>query len=397
MIRAVVKHSYIKAGKIGSGRAKAHADYLQYRSGDDRGRGPREFFTGDRESVQGREVKQAIDDQERGGALVHKVLLSPGIQGVDLGRYTKETMESLGREKGQEFEWYAVQHMNTDHDHVHVIVMGHDVDGGKVWFDKEDHKLMRALGDRYLEREHQLERYLDKEIERLLKEPQREHDLEYKRGHGDKDYERWMYGDGRDKKERGNAERDWREWEKFDKDLHKAFTPERSAGRSLTYKQFQRESAGRLLDFHEGYQGREAKQRWEELAKQDPELAKEAEKELAWLEDLAKEQGMERYADVDLDYLMDGKEPLQRAIDKEMELIKSDPFDRERSGPDEKQQRQTLDDLLGQPQEQERELEKEPELGDAWQTFEIDQQSKSQEDRGEDRDDRDDPEHTFGR
>jgi len=40
-----------------------------------------------------------------------------------------------------------------------------------------------------------------------------------------------MYGDERDKRDRGLAERDRREWELLDKDLHKAFKQERSAGR----------------------------------------------------------------------------------------------------------------------------------------------------------------------
>ncbi len=409
MIRAVAKHSYIKSGSKGTGRAKAHVNYVQYRSGEDRGKGPREFFDGDREHVLGREVKQRIDEQEQNGVLVHKLILSPGIQDIDLEQYTRETMESLSREKGQELEWYGIPHKNTEHDHVHVVVMGHDKNGGMVWIDKDDHKLLRDLGDRYLEREHQMERYLDKEIFRLLKEPTREIELEYKRGRGDKDYERWMHGDERDKRNRGDAERDRRDWEKLDEDLHKSFSYERGLERTPSYKQYQRQESGRLLGFHEGYENREAKERWEELAKQDPELAQGAERELQWLEDLAKEQGMDRYRGIDLDHLIDGKDPLQRAIDKEFERDKDDPLsefqflleDSQEPDRSKKSKEQTIDDLLGFTQEREEELEKEPtkepELGDAWQTFEVDRQTITPEDPEQEREDHDRGDDMFGR
>ena len=140
---------------------------------------------------------------------------------------------------------------------------------------------MRQWGDRYLEREHQLERYLDKEIDRLLKEPERVPELEYKRARGDEDFERWMYGDERDKRNRGDAERDRREWELLDKDLHKAFKPERSLGRRTTYKQYQTESAGRLLDFHEKHQEREARARWQDIAEKFPEACQRCAERIA--------------------------------------------------------------------------------------------------------------------
>jgi hypothetical protein len=420
VIRAVVKWSYVK-GASGLGKAKAHINYIQFREGEDRGRGPREFFNEDKEHVLGRAIKERLDELEQRGVQVHKFILSPGIENVEMREYTREMMDNLSRSKGLDLEWYAVEHRNTEHQHAHVVVMGTDFNGRKVEFDREDSKHMRQWGDRYLEREHQLERYLDREIERLLKEPERVPELEYKRARGDKDYERWMYGDERDKRDRGDAERDRREWELLDKDLHKAFKQERSAGRPTTYKQYQTESAGRLLDFHEKHQEREAQEYWQDIAENFPELAKDAQRELQWLDQLAQDRP-QKEREPDLDKLLDGLDP----VDREMrDFIDREWKDLEREGVD-LWERQRLDDktrdaidpirnIFGageKEKEPEREAEiehtpqpepeQEPDRGDAWQTFEADRSTRGEMGREEENerdrgDDRDDPEHTFGR
>ena len=175
MIKAVVKHSYLKGSK-GLGKARAHINYIQYREGEDRGKGPRQFFNDEREQILGRDIKERVLEQETNGVVMHKIMLSPGVQGADLQEYTREMMERLEREKGQQLEWYAVEHRNTEHVHVHVVVMGKDEDGRRVWIDRDDHKDLRDWGNRYLEREHTLERYLDREQERLLKDKEYKYD-----------------------------------------------------------------------------------------------------------------------------------------------------------------------------------------------------------------------------
>ena len=73
MIRAVVKWSYVK-GVSGLGKAKAHMNYIQFREGEDRGSGPREFFNEDKGHVQGREIKERLDELEQRGVQVHKFI-----------------------------------------------------------------------------------------------------------------------------------------------------------------------------------------------------------------------------------------------------------------------------------------------------------------------------------
>ena len=167
-MRSVVKHSYVK-GMQKEARAKAHVNYIQYRNGEDRGKEPRAFFDEKREGIQGREVKEGID--KNSGKVVHKLILSPGVEGVDVKAYTRQVMHDLGREKGLDLNWAAVVHTNTDNPHAHVVVMGKDQNGREVQLRLDDCRSMRESGDRYLAKHHEFDRYKDREIERLLKEP----------------------------------------------------------------------------------------------------------------------------------------------------------------------------------------------------------------------------------
>jgi len=391
MIKAVVKHSYLKGSK-GPGKARAHINYIQYREGEDRGKGPREFFNGERDDILGREVKERLLEQERNGVTMHKIILSPGVPGADVQDYTREMMERLEQEKGQRLDWYAVEHQNTEHPHAHVVIMGKDLEGGRVRLDLDDMKDLRGWGDRYLEREHTLDRYLDREMERLIRDGERGREIKYQRSRGDKTYERLMYGDPDEERKRTakDAERDRREWEQLDKDLHKVFNRERGLEHKLTYKQYQRESAGRLGDFHADHTGREFRDRWEKLAEQDPELAKAAEKELEWLEKTQAEDRQDRQGQVDIDKLIDGLEPGERE-DRQF----WDRIDREMK--QESKERQAEEDLdrardlgIKMPWEQQ-----EPERGREWETFESDREVRSQEE-SQDRDDREEKERDRG-
>jgi hypothetical protein len=67
-------------------------------------------------------------------------------------------MHDLGRQKGLELEWYAVEHRNTVNPHAHVVVMGQDKNGRQVKLSKQDYTKLREAGDRYLERNKLLEK-----------------------------------------------------------------------------------------------------------------------------------------------------------------------------------------------------------------------------------------------
>ncbi|PZM77195.1 MAG: hypothetical protein DKT66_28560 [Candidatus Melainabacteria bacterium] len=193
-MRSVAKHSYIK-GASGAARAKAHINYIQYRRGEDRENDkPREFFSPDREGIQGREVKQDIDNLDRSKVVAHKLILSPGLQNVDMQQYTRDLLKEVGKEKGLDLDWRAVIHKNTDHDHAHVVVFGKDKNGREVLFDRGDYKNMRDAGDRYLERHHYYERFLQRDMDKQL-------DKGFERDRGDNVFEALIRDLNPDRKE----------------------------------------------------------------------------------------------------------------------------------------------------------------------------------------------------
>lgn len=149
-LRSFVKHSYIRASDTAVGRAEAHVNYLAFRPGKDKEGKKREFFSSDRERVDGEEVKEAIEKQPKYGVLAHKFILSPGVEGADVQQYTKAVMHDLSRRKGVELDWYGIVHENTTNPHCHVIVMGKGKEGRTYKIAKTDHRQIREEGDRYL-------------------------------------------------------------------------------------------------------------------------------------------------------------------------------------------------------------------------------------------------------
>jgi len=303
MIRAVVKWSYIK-GRSGLARAKAHINYIQYREGKDRERGPRKFFDSQSDSITGAQVKTRLNELDQRGVQIHKIILSPGLNNADMFAYTREMMTELSRSKGLDLEWYAVNHENTEHFHTHVVVMGTDLHGRKVHLSGRDSKSLRKWGNEFLEREHCLDRYLDGELKRILQEPTRAATLQFHRQRGDQEFERLMFGD---------ASGTYSDWKVFEQELQNSLATEPSYDRQKSYKQYQTESAGRLLDFHETYQTREMKKYWNDIEESFPELAADARRELAWIESISESKVMANQG-CDLDKLMDGLDQIDRDI-----------------------------------------------------------------------------------
>lgn len=180
----VVRHSYISARQKESwgkgkparlaavGRAIAHLKYIQHRPGEDREQGGREMFSEDEEKIDPKALRKAIKELGAGKVVVHKLTLSPEVDPTDKKAFTREVMDQLAREKGLDLKWVAVEHNNTEHGHIHVVVLGKDKQGKEVRIDKKDYPKMKEYGDRYLERCHPLEMERARE-ERERKERER--------------------------------------------------------------------------------------------------------------------------------------------------------------------------------------------------------------------------------
>lgn len=180
----VLKHSYISARdrqsrasnrppKVAAvGRAIAHLKYIQHRPGEDRGEGGREFFNESDDELSARRLRKAVREMQNSKVVVHKLTLAPEINPEDKKAFTREVMQKLAEEKGQDFQWMAVEHNNTDHHHIHVVVLGKDKNGKDVRIDKKDYDKIKDYGDRYLERTHPLE-FERARVEREKKERER--------------------------------------------------------------------------------------------------------------------------------------------------------------------------------------------------------------------------------
>ena len=189
----VVKHQYFSrrdrqsraGGKVPKvvavERTLAHVKYIQHRPGEDRGDGGRELFSDLEDRLDGKVMRKAVREQEVSKVVAHKLTLAPEINAEDKKAFTREVMHRLGSEKGLDLQWFAVEHNNTNHHHIHVVVLGRDKNGKDVRLGKDDYDKIKEFGDRYLERHHpyELERSRQererKERERLeLRQKERE-------------------------------------------------------------------------------------------------------------------------------------------------------------------------------------------------------------------------------
>jgi len=166
----VVRHSYISARdrqsrkapggqpKVAAvGRALAHLKYIQHRPGEDLEDGGRDMFDEREDDLNARALRKAIRENQDSRVVVHKLTLAPEIDPEDKKAFTREVMKKLGRDKGLDLRWVGVEHRNTAHHHIHVVVMGKDKTGKDVRFDKKDYDRIKEYGDRYLERMHPFE------------------------------------------------------------------------------------------------------------------------------------------------------------------------------------------------------------------------------------------------
>ncbi len=189
----IVRHSYISpkrqpriAGKTGNviamSKALAHIKYIQHRPGEDREKGGREMFDDENDKLNPKEVRKAVREMNKANVIIHKVTLAPEINPDDKLAMTREVMKELGSEKGLDLRWTAVKHDNTEHHHIHVVVLGKDKNGKDVRLDTRDYDKIKEYGRQYLERVHplEMERYRSDQEQKERKrtaERQREKDL----------------------------------------------------------------------------------------------------------------------------------------------------------------------------------------------------------------------------
>ncbi len=142
--RPVVQHNYVRFNNVAKGRrerndpsSKVGRQYVRTRGRavrslryyQDRRRGEdepeRQIFTKDG-TVSRREAIRMMDECQGKDFLVHRVVLSPGSgrDQEDLREMTRHVMRCLEDDKRQQIDWVAVEHHNTEHPHVHLVIFG---------------------------------------------------------------------------------------------------------------------------------------------------------------------------------------------------------------------------------------------------------------------------------
>ncbi|MDA8152621.1 MAG: DUF3363 domain-containing protein [Acidithiobacillus sp.] len=118
--RAFVRVRWVQAK--GKGHWAAHAKYLEREGAQKEGeRGQGFDATGDGVSL----VDKANEWQSAGDEKIFKMVLSPEDgDRLDLPDYTRRILARMEQQMGQKLEWAAIDHHNTAHPHVHVLIRG---------------------------------------------------------------------------------------------------------------------------------------------------------------------------------------------------------------------------------------------------------------------------------
>lgn len=129
----VVRHRYVGSKRITSktarGHLSAHLKYIEHRSRDQEqeSRDDRRIFSEHSDVINRKDALSVImEHASQRDAYYHKIMLSPGpdIPVEDYRQWTRDLMSDLEQKQGKKLHWYAVQHHNTEHAHIHVIIAG---------------------------------------------------------------------------------------------------------------------------------------------------------------------------------------------------------------------------------------------------------------------------------
>ncbi|GAA5542262.1 DUF3363 domain-containing protein [Brucella sp. NBRC 113783] len=120
--RVIVKTRYVQgAGK--NGKSAAHLRYIQ-RDGTSRDGERGQLYSATEDRADGAAfVERGADDRHQ-----FRFIVSPedGADLSDLTAYTRDLMAQVETDLGTKLDWVAVNHHNTGHPHVHLIVRGKD-------------------------------------------------------------------------------------------------------------------------------------------------------------------------------------------------------------------------------------------------------------------------------
>ncbi len=124
--RVAVKIRSVRLGKNGLPKARAHLKYIQ-RDGAEKDGTPGKLYGPERDIVDG----EAFLEEGKADRHQFRIILSPEEAGEleDLNKFTRDVMAAAERDLGTRLQWVAVNHHDTDHPHVHIVLRGRADDG----------------------------------------------------------------------------------------------------------------------------------------------------------------------------------------------------------------------------------------------------------------------------
>src|SRR5712692_3294251 len=142
--RSVVKASF-RRNRHNRGWT-AHARYLARERG--RGLG----FDAAREDL---DLVATVNEWERNDGLMWSFIVSPeDADRIDLRQHVRELVAGMERDLGTRLEWVAIDHHNTDDEHVHLLIRGVRDDGRPLTLDRDYvGRGIRKLSEELIERE----------------------------------------------------------------------------------------------------------------------------------------------------------------------------------------------------------------------------------------------------
>ncbi len=127
--RVVTVKARVVRHRAGTAKLTAHLAYLQ-RDGVTRDGAAGRLFDAERDDADGRALaERSADDRHH-----FRFIVAPedAARMENLSAFTRELMATAEHDLGTKLDWVAVEHHNTEHPHVHVLVRGRAEDGADL-------------------------------------------------------------------------------------------------------------------------------------------------------------------------------------------------------------------------------------------------------------------------
>jgi type IV secretory pathway VirD2 relaxase len=125
--RCVIKARFVPAAGKGQKAARLHLSYLE-RDGVERDGSPGTLYGRD-DSFDPVSMRAPLDTERR----QFRFIVSPEDAGeIDLRTFTRDLVAQMEKDLGRRLIWAAVNHHNTAHPHVHIVVRGLDAAGRQL-------------------------------------------------------------------------------------------------------------------------------------------------------------------------------------------------------------------------------------------------------------------------